>query len=66
MYKEMYYDLFNAITDALEAMRELNFGQAEALLRSAQQRTEERYMETGEPAMPENAENRILPQESET
>lgn len=45
MYKKMYYQLFNAITDALDALAQKNYGQAEELLKAAQQASEEFYLE---------------------
>ena len=48
-YQKAYSLLFNAITDALEAMEAQNFGQARQALVSAQQQTEELYMDS-EPA----------------
>lgn len=48
-YQKLYSLLFNAITDALEAMEAQNFGQARQALVSAQQQTEELYMDS-EPA----------------
>ncbi|MEG2176123.1 MAG: hypothetical protein RRY97_04540 [Oscillibacter sp.] len=45
LYEELYLHLFNAVTDSLEALSERNYGQAEALLKTAQQRAEERYMQ---------------------
>jgi len=48
-YQKAYSLLFNAITDALEAMEAQNFGQAQQALVSAQQQTEELYMDS-EPA----------------
>ena len=45
MYQKMYYALFNAITDALEAMAQQNYGQAKALLIAAQQQSEELYLD---------------------
>lgn len=44
MYKEMYLMLFNAITDALRALKAQNFGQAAEILKVAQQKAEERYI----------------------
>ena len=44
-YKKMYLALFNAVTDALEALEETNYGQAKDLLRRAQQNTEEWYLD---------------------
>lgn len=52
MYKKMYLKLFNAVTDALEAMERRNYGQAEDLLKRGQQEAEELYL-AGEEA--ENA-----------
>ncbi len=46
MYQKMYTHLFNAITDALDAIEAQNVGQASELLREAQRKAEEMYMET--------------------
>ena len=45
-YQSLYYKLFNAYTDILEALEAQNYGQAKALLISAQQEAEELYMNT--------------------
>ena len=45
-YQKMYTMLFNAITDALEQMEKQNLGSAKDLLTTAQQKTEEIYMES--------------------
>ena len=45
-YEKMYHLLFNAITDALEQMQKQNLGSAKDLLTTAQQKTEEIYMES--------------------
>ena len=45
VYQKMYYTLFNAITDALAAMEQQNYGQARALLVDAQQQSEELFMD---------------------
>ena len=45
-YEKMYHLLFNAITDALEQMEKQNLGSAKGLLTTAQQKTEEIYMES--------------------
>ena len=42
----MYHLLFNAITDALEQMEKQNLGSAKDRLTTAQQKTEEIYMES--------------------
>lgn len=44
IYEEMYYHLFNAVTDALTSLAERNYGQAESLLKQAQQDVEEIYL----------------------
>ena len=44
-YQKAYYLLFNAITDALEALEQQNFGQAKQDLIAAQQRAEEIFLE---------------------
>ena len=46
LYQSLYLSLFNSITDALRQMAGQNYGQAKELLVSAQQRAEERYLET--------------------
>ena len=43
-YKNMYFVLFNAITDALTAMGQSNFGTASEILTHAQQKTEKSYI----------------------
>lgn len=48
MYKEMYYTLFNAITDSLEQMEEKNYLQAATLLKCAQRNAESLFLECGE------------------
>ena len=45
-YEKMYHLLFNAITDALDQMEKQNLGSAKDLLTTAQQKTEEIYMES--------------------
>ena len=45
-YEKMYHLLFNAITDALDQMEKQNLGSANDLLTTAQQKTEEIYMES--------------------
>ena len=44
-YKEMYLTLFNAVTDALEAIHKSNIGEATEILCQAQQKTESLYIE---------------------
>ena len=44
-YKKLYFHLFNAVSDALQAIEQQNYGQAAALLIAAQQETEEMYMD---------------------
>ena len=43
-YQLLYYKLFNACTDALEAMEAQNFGQAKETLIAAQQEAEELFI----------------------
>ncbi len=52
MYEKMYCHLFNAVTDALEALGQRNYGQAEELLKAAQQASEELYLEQDVKASP--------------
>lgn len=44
-YKELYFQLFAAMADAVEAIEAANYGQAKEILISAQQRAEEQYMD---------------------
>jgi len=47
-YQKLYTKLFNAATDALEALEQLNVGQAKNILRRAQQEAEEEYLSSEE------------------
>ena len=47
-YEKEYHIVFNAVTDALRAMEELNFGTAKAILQTAQQDAEEAYLQRTE------------------
>ena len=47
-YKKLYFHLFNAVTDALRALEQQNYGQAAALLATAQQEAEDMYMDDGD------------------
>ena len=47
-YKEMYYTLFNAITDALSLLGKYDNLQAQQILKAAQQKTEAAYIEKDE------------------
>ena len=47
-YKEMYFHLFNAITNALKAASKGEYRQAEDILVASQQWGEEQYIEAGE------------------
>lgn len=46
VYQKMYSKLFNAVTDALEQIENLNYGLAERILRDGQRKAESIY--TGE------------------
>ncbi len=46
-YKELYHKLFAAAADATEAIENMNFGQAKAILIAAQQSAEEEHMDAG-------------------
>ncbi len=48
IYQTLYYQLFNAITDALATMEQGHLFEARTLLVSAQQQTEEAYLAAGE------------------
>lgn len=45
MYEEMYYRLFNTITDALKLMNQERFKEAFDLLENAQRAAEEIYLD---------------------
>jgi hypothetical protein len=47
-YEKLYTILFNACTDAVEAMDRMDFGMAKTLLICAQQEAEERYISAEE------------------
>ena len=47
-YEKMYFRLFNAVTDALDALAGLNFGTTAEILKTAQQAGEDSYVEAGE------------------
>lgn len=42
---QLYRLLFNAITDAIEAIHKMNYGQALEILIKAQQKSEEGYLQ---------------------
>ena len=48
LYKRLYYVMFNGATDALKELENQNFGAAKDILRNAQLRAEEIYMEEGD------------------
>lgn len=47
-YQKLYTRMFNAATDALAALEELNIGHAKKILRQAQIDAEEAYLTQGE------------------
>jgi hypothetical protein len=48
LYETMYYGLFNAVTDALNALEQGESKTAQEVLTLAQQRAEETYIEAEE------------------
>lgn len=48
MYQKIYFLLFNAITNALEQIKNRNYGTAEELLISAQQKAEQIFLDSSE------------------
>ena len=44
IYKQMYYKLFNSVSDAIEAIGKADFSLAQNILIKAQQDTEEMYI----------------------
>lgn len=47
-YQQLYYQLFAAAANAVEAIEFSNYGQAKEILISAQQNAEEQYIDTEE------------------
>jgi len=47
-YQKLYTKLFNAMTDALEELEQLNIGRVKNILRRAQQEAEEEYLSSEE------------------
>lgn len=45
-YKEMYFKLFNSISDAIKQIGKQNYGEATDLLKRAQAESEELYIKT--------------------
>lgn len=43
-YQQLYFILFNAITDAIEAQKQCNYGQALEMLVEAQRNVEEEFI----------------------
>jgi len=54
-YQKLYTLLFNACTDAVEAMERMDFGMAKTILVSAQQQAEEQYIAAGGPVATEKS-----------
>lgn len=48
IYKEIYLNLFNRVTDAIREIELLNFGAAREILIRAQQNAEEKYLNSKE------------------
>lgn len=46
-YQKLYTLMFNAGTDALRALENLDIGQAKEIIREAQRQAEERYISDG-------------------
>ena len=44
-YKELYFQLFAAAADAVEAIEAMNFGRAKEILIHAQQNAEEKHLD---------------------
>ena len=44
LYKDLFYHLFNRITDALEAIKAQNYGLARDILMEAQRASEEKFI----------------------
>lgn len=48
IYKRLYYMIFNAMTDTIEALEYQNYGRAIQIMKKAQQEAEERFMKEEE------------------
>ena len=48
-FKTLYFNLFNSMTDAIDALDAMNFGKAKEILIAAQQNAEERYLSQEQP-----------------
>ncbi len=48
IYKEMYYRLFNTLTDAIEAIEQMDFHRGVTMLRQAQAAAEDMYLDFDE------------------
>lgn len=48
LYKELYYKLFAAMADAVEALEHMDFGTARKILLEAQRKAEEAVLSQGE------------------
>ena len=44
-YEQLYFNLFNSVSNAIEQLENHNYGQATDTLKQAQQKTEELYIE---------------------
>lgn len=55
-YQQLYYRLFNGITDAIEAIQKQNYGLAKDILISAQCTAEDMYLDMGETEKQEKQE----------
>ena len=53
-YQKKYTHLFNAVTDALDALEQMDIGRARCILQNSQLETERIYITSGEAG---NAEN---------
>ena len=51
-YELLYHRMFNVVTDALNALKQQNFGQARDVLVKGQQDCEEQYLEETEEGQP--------------
>ena len=48
-FEQMYFTLFSAICNAVDAIGEMNFGEAKEILLEATKQTEEQYIDSDEP-----------------
>ena len=52
-YKQMYFSLFAAMCNAIDAIEKANYGEAKEIIVQAQQKTEDVYVGAGQEKQPD-------------